>query len=267
MQPTPSSAANRDRAMLRPVITTTAGPSPRRHAPRQHRRRRPPLRPRPPAPAAPAMNRIASSISASSSHGDLVHVVAHERERHRPRLDVPAQPVGHVGPASNGAIAPASSAVRNACERRTRPRRPAPGARTRPPTTARARMPARRRPAAPDHGRQRAERWASISRPIVACPAITGCRCTATRRPARPRRAPARAPRPRRRRIRAHERASKRSSAASFAGDALPGTTTVARRPSAVAAHAIPSPWLPADAVTTAASPPGAERRQRARGP
>src|SRR6476646_3910651 len=53
-------------------------------------------------------------------------------------------------------------------------------------------------------------------------------------------------------------RTSKRSSAASLAGEAVSGTTTVARRPSAVADQAMPSPWLPADAVTTSSPGPSA---------
>src|SRR6266704_52085 len=47
---------------------------------------------------------------------------------------------------------------------------------------------------------------------------------------------------------------------ASFAGEAVTGTTTVAGNPSRCAAQATPSAWLPLDAVTTPSPPPATDR-------
>ena len=165
-----STAASRSSAMLRPVTTTTSGPVAALDAPRHHPGDRSgagalgddPVRAR-----EEADRLLDLGLGDRHDRGD---VVAHELERDRAGLDVAASPSAIVSPTSIGVIAPAASALENAGERsastattrapgRPAAHRPRPDARL-PPPSGQATV------GAPGS-------WASSSRPIVDCPAIT----------------------------------------------------------------------------------------------
>ena len=202
-------------------------------------------------PCARARKRIASSISASDTCASAGDVVAHERERRRARLEVAGQAVGERLPDRERGDLPRREGRRERRRARgldrddadllaARRHRPSPEARL-PPPSGHATVsvaPQLGLELAPDRRLPRDHARVVVGRTR---------RSRRRRRPAR-----ARAPPPRRSRRRAGS-ASPGAPAARrpWPAKRVSRTTTVTGTPSAAAAHAMPSPAFPADAVTT----------------